>query len=365
MTLKGKGFYIWKVNYCNGGDINSILEDCQAANLSHVLVKISDGDRKYNYIKDQNIDLVAPLAKLLKENGIQVWGWQYLYGDDPADEARVSYQRIKELDLDGYVANAEYEFKFTGKDLAATQIMQEMRKALPNLPMALSTYRLPLYHASFPYSEFLEYCDINMPQVYWQGVHNPDAQIIKSIGHYDNIEPTRPFIPTGSVYTDAHWEPTEYDVQVFLETATELGLSAVNFWSWDSCRKALPHLWNVIRDYEWEKPPETKDVTEEYVEALNSKDLLKLSAMYTQNGVHITSNRTIQGKDKLMNYFNSYFEQIFPAAVFKLTGKSGTNNSRHFTWEATSEAGKVVNGKDTFGLRDGKISYHYTRFSAV
>jgi hypothetical protein len=78
MTLTGKGYYIWKIRDAEGGDAHAILARAQAAGLSHVLVKVADGERSYNYVTDTRTDLVKPVAKLLQDNGIQVWGWQYI-----------------------------------------------------------------------------------------------------------------------------------------------------------------------------------------------------------------------------------------------------------------------------------------------
>jgi hypothetical protein len=46
-----------------------------------------------------------------------------------------------------------------------------------------------------------------------------------------------------------------------------------------------------------------------------------------------------------------------------MTGKSVSGNTRHFTWQANSTQGKVLNGSDTVGLSSNKISYHYTSFT--
>jgi len=114
MTLQGKGFYIWKVQYTEGGDNDAILALIKEAGLTHVLIKVANADQTYNYDKQRRIDLVAPLARLLKSEGITVWGWQYIYGDNPVGEARKAIQRVLELELDGFVVNAEKEFKQNG-----------------------------------------------------------------------------------------------------------------------------------------------------------------------------------------------------------------------------------------------------------
>jgi hypothetical protein len=88
ITLEGKGFYIWKIPDCEGGDVETITELARNAQLSHVLIKIADGILKYNYDFDNKVDLVSPLREKLKQLRIQAWGWHYVYGNDPIGEAR-------------------------------------------------------------------------------------------------------------------------------------------------------------------------------------------------------------------------------------------------------------------------------------
>jgi hypothetical protein len=142
-----------------------------------------------------------------------------------------------------------------------------------------------------------------------------------------------------------------------------MGLNAANFWSWDYCRQHLPHLWDKVRDFPWPSAPAEKDIAEKYIEALNAHDPIRLATMYTADGVHINATRSVQGLEGILTWYNTFLNQIFPNASFKLTGYSGVGNSRHLTWEGTSNSSKILNGNDTIGLRDGKIAYHYTYFT--
>lgn len=366
MTLQGKGYYIWKVQNCEGGDPNAILAAAKQADLSHVLIKVADRDKIYNYDAARKIDLVAPLVPLLKSQGIQVWGWQYIYGADPLGEARMAIQRVKQLDLDGFVVNAEVEFKEPGKDIIARKYMTELRNALPDTPVALSSYRFPSYHPQFPFKEFLNFCDYNMPQVYWQNSHNPDVQIIKTVREFQALTPFRPIIPTGAAYSAGSWAPTPDDETLFLQTCKTIGLTGANFWSWDFARKNLPALWDQIAEFPWPSTPPPKDLPELYIEALNNQDVVKLAIMYSANAVHVNFRRTVQGNAAILTWFYTFLNQIFPKGRFKLTGVSGSGNSRHFTWEAVSETGfSITNGNDTLGITNGKINYHYTYFTVT
>lgn len=365
MTVQGKGWYLWKVRDCENGDPNAILAEAQKASLSHVMIKVANGGNTYNFDHQRRIDLVLPVVKVLKAAGIQAWGWQYVYGNDPLSEARKAIQRIRELDLDGFVVNAEVEYKEPGKDVAARKYMKELRAAFPNLPIALSSYRFPSYHPQFPFSDFLTYCDLNMPQVYWQGAHNPATQLSKTVREFRNLSPNRPIIPTGSAYGAGSWVPTEEDVHEFLQSAKTMGLSAANFWSWDYTRQRLPALWDRISDFPWTGAPTTPDIVHRYIEALNTRDPLNVTTMYALNGVHITTTHSVQGMEKILTWYNTFLNQTMPSATFNLTGYSGSGSSRHFTWTAASPQGKILNGNDTIGIHDDKISYHYTYFNIL
>ncbi|MBI3158574.1 MAG: nuclear transport factor 2 family protein [Chloroflexi bacterium] len=371
MTLIGKGAYIWKILDCENGNPGAIRAEAQKCGFSHVLIKVADGDRTYNYDKNRLLDMVAPVGRELRAAGIQVWGWQYIYGKEPLAEARKAIQRVKELSLDGFVVNAEIEFKASGMDVAARRYMQELRNALRNVPLALSTFRFPSYHPQFPYDAFLEYCDFNMPQVYWQGAHNPDAQLKRAETEFAGRRFRRPLIPTGAAYAYGDWKPTPNDVILFLNTARSLKLSAANFWSWDYARRFLPDVWRAIRDYDWASPtpptpaPTPQELPEQIIAAMNAQDAVRLVTLYTPTGVRVLPGQTLQGPEALLGWYYNFLNVEFPGGVYMLTGMSGSGNSRHFTWTGKSPAtGKqVLNGNDTIGLQDGRIAYHYSFFT--
>ena len=181
MGLQGKGFYIWKIDRCEGGNAKKIARQAKKAGLSHVILKIANGIFRYNYDWKTKHDLVPPVVSALRSKGIDVWGWHYVFGDQPVQEARIAVKRVQELNLDGYVIDAESEYKMNGKKNAAKRFMSELRNGLSHsVPIALSSYRYPSLHP-IPWNEFLEKCDYNMPQVYWLHSDNPAEDQLKEL----------------------------------------------------------------------------------------------------------------------------------------------------------------------------------------
>ncbi|MGD8759412.1 MAG: nuclear transport factor 2 family protein [Anaerolineales bacterium] len=365
VALCGKGFYIWQIPHCERGDPGAIAARAVAAGLSHVLIKIADGaEWRYNYNYDAGVDLVPPVKQALTEAGIKVWGWHYVRGDDPLGEAQLAVQRTSALGMDGYVIDAEVQYKNLEKWDAASQYMQELRRGLPDIPMALSTYRYPYRHRYLPFSIFLEGCDYAMPQVYFEEAHNPEEQLEMCIGQYQDLTPARPVIPTAPTYATSVWRPTADEITRFFTKARDMGLTAANAWSWDYSRQAeYVDLWNAVADFDWPPIPPSEEMPDQLVERLNQHDPVQIVELYHNQAAHVTGARTVVGRDGISAWYRTMLQQLLPDGRFELTGKSGDENSRHFTWTATSLNGSVADGSDTLGMRSGKIQYHYSYFT--
>ena len=362
MTLSGKGIFIWQVAQCEGGNPEQIAGRAEAAGLSHVLIKIADTHWAFGFDRF-NHDRLPPVVEALRRRGIQAWGWHYVRGDDPVGEARAAVSRTRALGLDGYVIDAEKEYKQPGKGGAARTFMEHLRAGLPEAPVALSSYRYPRYHPEIPWTEFLVGCDYNMPQVYWEQAHDPELQLERSAGELLALRPGRPVIPTGSAYGVGAWRPTAGDLRRFFEKAQALGCPAANVYSWDwAGRSGNEDLWEAVAGYDWPAPKEP-DITESLMEALNASKAGKVAGLYTEDAVHVMADRTLEGREAIRQWYKQLLREDLRDGRFELTASSGEGRWRHFTWTCNSPQGNVLDGNDTLGLVEGKIQYHYSFFT--
>ncbi len=364
MILQGKGYYLWQIERIEGGNPYKIAEEAHRAGLTHILIKVANGQLTYNVDKETKVDRVPALVQALRARGIQPWGWHYIYGERPDAEAKIAIQRVRELNLDGFVVNAEKEFKFSGMDVPAKIYMQAIRKALPNTPIGISTYRYPSYHRPFPFEAFLEYSDINMPQVYWVQSNNPGAQLLKSLREYQNLSVWRTYFPTGAAYGEHGWRATPEQVSSFLQACREYNLPGANFWEWYYSKQNDGRLWEPVANFPWPTGGSAPaDVSLRYVDALNQGDPAKIASLYSKNGVHVTAKRTLQSPTEISNWYSELLNKQLPQARFQITGSSQKDNIRTITWTAEAKTGKVLDGKDSMGVKDNKIAYHYSYFT--
>ena len=406
MALTGKGFFIWRVANCEGGNPEAIAAKAAAAGLSHVLLKIADTRYPFGFDK-QNRDLVRPVVVALHNRGVQAWGWHYVKGDDPTGEAKVAVERSRALNLDGYVIDAEGEYKTAGKAAAARAYMTDLRAGLPNMLIALSSYRYPSYHRELPWAAFLEKCDLNMPQVYWEQAHNPDRQLERSAREFANMSLVgyqRPVVPTGATYGAGGWVATAEDQAVFYMKARELGMLAANSYSWDWATSAgNQHLWNAVARFDWQadarpiaqplpvpqpqpvaqpvapiiqpqpvaqpapqpapQPALPSVLLQQWLAAANSANLDALVALYQANAGHVSAKRMIFGAPAIRQWYQQLLGELLAGGRFTVVDARGKDNSWAFEWRWEKSGSAVQSGKDTLGLRDGRIQYHYTNFS--
>lgn len=364
MSLKGKGIFVWRIQACENGDVEAIASLAKAAGFTHVLVKVADGNFNYNIDAKTGEDLAEKLTKALKARKIPVFGWHYVYGYDPKTEADRAIGRVEQLGLDGYVIDAEVEYKEQHR--AARLFMDRLRAGLQSLPIGLSSYRFPTLHPRLPWTEFLSKCDFNMPQVYWINARNPGDQIRRSLQMFQKMTPYRPIIPTGAMFRHGKWQPTPEEINEFIVTSRELNMEGVNFWEWSKARRYLPELWNVFSAFDWSGGVSVGlDISQQYIAALNQRKVDPIAQLYLPEAVHVTDARAVHGIQGIRAYYDSLLRQVLPQGVFTLTSYSGTGSVRHLTWTAKSQLGSVQNGSDTIGMVKNKIAYHYSVYSVT
>lgn len=396
MELKGKGYYLWQIKRAFEGNPGKIADAAKQAGLSHVLIKVADG--VYNYNITNGVDMVPGLVAALRSRGISPWGWQYIYGVNAVNEAKRAITRVKQLGLDGFVVNAEKEFKAANMAETAKSYMQELRAGLPKFPIALSTYRYPKLHAPFPFATFLEYCDINMPQVYWVGSSNPGQQLKRSIDEYKALAPVLPVIPTGAAYGQGSWSPTASQVIEFLQTARTIGLSAANFWEWQTAYMKSD-IWSAVRHFDWAgsppeppspptppikepetptppKPPVTPprdprivqalDIGNRLMAALNTGFANNVVFLYESDGRLLCNGQGRTGSGELYSWYSGLLRETFPPkTVFRLLDTGTYLEFLKIVWSAKLPNGNTARGTDLIRMDStGKlIAVHHAAFT--
>lgn len=241
---KGKTVFLWQIKAQYGGNPQALAEKAEDMGVSAVLLKAADGSTIYNQRQvtlGWKDDLVGPLIAALAGRGIRTWGWQYIYGVQPAQEAQRAVERMQSHGFAGWVIDAEGEMK--GKENQARLYMELLRKSLPDALIGLTTYRYPTLHRELPWKTLMQGCDFQMPQVYWAGAHNPGEQLERCVREYRELERSlklnaAPIIPVGAAYRERGWQPTADEMVAFVAKVRELELPGYSMWEWGCAQRA-------------------------------------------------------------------------------------------------------------------------------
>lgn len=233
----GNGYYIWLMDRCTGGNPGAIAAKAKAAGLGWVALKVANGVATFGDF-NKNKELV----QALHEQGIQAWAWHYVYGYNPTKEADIAAQQSNLLGVDGYVINAEVEYKLDGRAAAARTYMDRLRNQYKGT-IGLTSFRFPSYHMEFPWKEFLPRIDFNSPQVYWIGATNAAQQLERSVAEFRKMAPNQPLVPLGAAFSDMGWRPTTDQILEFRYKVKELNLPGYGWWEWYHAETKNPHFW--------------------------------------------------------------------------------------------------------------------------
>ena len=258
MVPKGKSVFIWKISNCEGGDISAISKKAQAAHLSSVCVKVSDG-----ISPKHDGDTLRRLSAALGNRGIDTWVWGYQYG--PGDDRRrydlaharlegvTIAQRAIGINAKCIVLDPEIEFEETLGYKHIISPDEDPSAAAPYAkalclgvrevwkgPLGYCPFWKPSVHGSYPWHTFSALTNFCSPQTYWGDWANPLSQLEISL---KQLKPYGlPIYPAPAISgKESGWSGTK--VRNWCKNASAKGLTGGIAWCWDEATTETWKAW--------------------------------------------------------------------------------------------------------------------------
>jgi peptidoglycan hydrolase-like protein with peptidoglycan-binding domain len=217
----GIGMWIWYLDKSDGGNLDAIAARANAAGIKTVFIKSGDGATYWTQF--------SPLVVGgLKQRGLNVCAWQFVYGKVPENEADVGAQAVQ-TGAQCLVIDAESDYQ--GKYAEAKAYMTRLKSEIPStVPVGLTSFPYVDYHPGLPYSGFFSNgADYNLPQVYWKDIGtSPDTAMQHTYVH--NKIYGKPIFPLGQSYSD----PPPEEMTRFRQLGALYGSSGLSWWSWQA-----------------------------------------------------------------------------------------------------------------------------------
>jgi hypothetical protein len=219
-AFDANGMWIWYVARANGGSPRRIAARARRHRIGTLFIKAGDGASAWS-------QFTPGLVRALKRRGLHVCAWVFVYGANPAGEARVSAEAVRR-GADCLVIDAETSYE--GRYAQASGYVSRLRAAIgDDYPLGLASFPYVHYHPAFPYSVFLGPggAEFNLPQVYWRAIGTSVDKAIATTYTYNRVY-ERPIDPLGQLYGN----PPAREVIRFRKLSLASGFGGVSWWSW-------------------------------------------------------------------------------------------------------------------------------------
>jgi hypothetical protein len=217
----GTYLWSWKAN----GNVNDLIAQAKALGVTGILIKFANGSLVGDTVSQEYMARFKQLAPLFKASGFRVGGWIYQYLTDVQGEVDACSQAI-DAGAEWIVLDGEVELK--GKMTQVQQFGMLLRAKYPNIPLGLSSFSIADYHPEVPFTEYSQFVDVMMPQVYWAEMGWDVAVAFNaSIASYKKFG--KPIAPTGQSYGGA----TPADMARFIQLCKGAGFTHASWWDWD------------------------------------------------------------------------------------------------------------------------------------
>lgn len=169
----GRGAWVYNLAQVEDGDMVVAAAKAKDHGLRHLVVKVNQGGERFSAC---DLGKLRQLRDACRRQKILLFGYGYLFGDKPDEEAKLAKEALRTekfngLDLDGYVLDIEKECEAPGKLEAVASMLKTVRcwknQNAKYKILAYSSFGIPGQHSNLPWEAMNNACDYAMPQLYW------------------------------------------------------------------------------------------------------------------------------------------------------------------------------------------------------
>jgi hypothetical protein len=233
MSLEGKFIWIWEVNRCDNGNIQTLIQNAKNIGVDGYIIKTHDGS---------NFWYQSHVIPELKSAGLKIGAWGYCYGNNISGEISAIKKSIT-FQPDFYVMDVEAEFESQSKRNVAEQMLIQLKDI--GVPLGYTSFAIPSYH-TIPFDIFSKYCNFTMPQIYWALMKWQVSKAFQT--SYDEYSKYNlPIYPIGQITSDV----LSQDIIDFNALCKQKNISMLSYWDFQDAGSIQFNTIKQITDQEF------------------------------------------------------------------------------------------------------------------
>jgi hypothetical protein len=227
MVVRGKGLFVLYASKLPADAVRVALDH----GIDWVVVKSADGPRIWDR------EFQAPAVAALRDAGVRIFSWQYVYGQNPAGEASAADWALQN-GSEVHVLDIEGEFEHNPVALRAL-LQACAAQGIQRQQLGYSSYGVEGYHA-IDWTQLHGSCGTAWPQAYY-ATQSWTAEYSLSLTQAGLAGYDGQVVAIGDTYGGA----TEDSTKRFASRAAQLFGPAVGLWEWSQVAAAV---WAGIKE---------------------------------------------------------------------------------------------------------------------
>ncbi|MCM0594082.1 MAG: peptidoglycan-binding domain-containing protein [Gloeotrichia echinulata DEX184] len=216
MSQHHRGVWIWYLSEIR----SDYLEQLDKCHVKRIYLKVFDGKRN----KQQNPTFwdwqCSPeIVQSFKSRGIEVYGWGYHYGTSDVEQQVEKVKQALDCGLDGYILDVEKEVKDQSTHPHVEKLLLALRPLVKEGTLGYTSFGYPEFHREIPWRMLDKYCDIALPQIYFEKFSfKPTTQekVEACFNAHKQLGLTKPILPIWGSETDSTNPATAAELQNYL-----------------------------------------------------------------------------------------------------------------------------------------------------
>jgi hypothetical protein len=212
MNTHPNGAWIWNLSELENNYLDRLVK-CQ---VKRVYLKVFDGKSRPMFWSRQ---CSPEIINKFKSSGVEVYGWGYHYGTDNIVEQVSAVKQALDCGLDGYILDLEKEVEDKSTHIYVDKLLFALRPLLKEGTLGYTSFGHPGLHPNIPWKILDKYCDIALPQIYFEKFTFKPTTLEKvkdCLDAHQRIGLQKPILPIWGSESDTQKPATKAELQDYL-----------------------------------------------------------------------------------------------------------------------------------------------------
>jgi Putative peptidoglycan binding domain/CHAP domain len=206
------GAWIWNLGKLRTDYLQQLIK----SKVKRVYLKVFDGKSQPMFWKHQ---CSPEIVKRFKSAGIQVYGWGFHYGTSDVTAQISAVKQALDCGLDGYILDLESEVENQSTHANVERLLSELRPFVKTGTLGYTSFGHPGFHPNIPWKILDRYCDIALPQIYFEKfgfAPTNEAEVQACIDAHKKLNLIKPILPIWGSESDTKQPASAREIQSYL-----------------------------------------------------------------------------------------------------------------------------------------------------